>query len=203
MKIIIFDTETTGIPSPSLALTEQPYICQFGAVLIDCDMEARKLKKLQETDQLIRPAVLIPEECTAIHGITNEMVVDAPVISDFIDILVDLFHKADVAVAHNLSFDQAVIEYELQRLGRPKKFLPEQTFDTMNETKNLCKLPGRHGGYKSPTLNELHKFLFGEKFEGAHSALADVLATARCMKALLSRGIFRPKEPKSNQVSLF
>lgn len=203
VKIIVFDTETTGLPSSQLALHEQPYICQFGALLIECDMTARTLREVERVDQLVRPAVPIPTECTDIHGISDEMVAQSPLFADYADMLVGLFHRADIAVAHNLSFDQSIIEYELARLGRSKKFLPEQLFDTMTSTKHLCRLPGRHGNYKSPTLMELHEFLFQKGFDGAHNAMGDVLATARCMQELLKRGIFQPVEPTSSQTSLF
>jgi len=203
MHIIVFDTETTGLPSPQLTLAEQPYICQFGALLIECDMTARRLIEVERVDQLIRPLAPIPMECTRIHGITDDMVAGSPTFAEYVDQLIMLFHKADVAVAHNLSFDQSIIEYELERLGRSKKFLPEQLFDTMVSTKHLCRLPGRHGNYKSPTLMELHEFLFQREFAGAHNAMEDVLATARCMQELLKRGVFQPAEPTSSQTSLF
>ena len=49
----------------------------------------------------------------------------------------------------------------------------------MLNTTKLCKIPGKYG-YKWPTLSELHMFLFGNGFEGAHDALNDVLACAAC-----------------------
>jgi DNA polymerase III subunit epsilon len=44
---------------------------------------------------------------------------------------------------------------------------------------NFCRLPGPYG-YKWPSLQELHLKLFNEQFKGAHQALADVRACARC-----------------------
>lgn len=40
----------------------------------------------------------------------------------------------------------------------------------------MVKLPRN----KWPTLQELHTFLFGVGFEGAHDALVDVRACAKC-----------------------
>jgi len=42
---------------------------------------------------------------------------------------------------------------------------------------------------KFPTLEELHTVLFGENFQGAHDALADVRATAKCFFELLRRNV--------------
>jgi hypothetical protein len=60
---------------------------------------------------------------------------------------------------------------------------------TMLESTTMCNLPGRYGKPKWPKLQELHKFLFGEEFTGAHSALDDVKATRRCYYAMKERGL--------------
>jgi DNA polymerase III epsilon subunit-like protein len=201
MKIIIFDTETTGFPSPNLGLAEQPYICQFASLTIDVDLENRKIKPIRKVDQLLKPAVAIPLECTHVHKITDEMVAGKPTFAEWADKLLEIFHEADVAVAHNISFDQKVIEAELERVGKNKNFLPGQTFDTMAETKELCMLPGKNGNFKSPRLEELYRFLFQKDFDGAHNAMNDVMATFYCARELMTRGVFVPREP--SQASLF
>ncbi|MBP7670846.1 3'-5' exonuclease [Candidatus Gracilibacteria bacterium] len=192
MRVVVFDTETTGIPSKGLSLDWQPYICQFAAVVYE--VIDGELREVLRRDFLIKPAVAIEYEVVRVHGITNAMVADAPAFGDVAEEILELFASADCAVAHNLAFDEAVLRCELLRLGRDGDFLPEQRFDTMKETRDLCQLPGRHEGFKSPKLAELHQFLFGRGFEGAHNALADVLATGACLAELLKRGIFKPEE---------
>jgi DNA polymerase-3 subunit alpha len=61
--------------------------------------------------------------------------------------------------------------------------------DTCTEhTAELCKIPGGRGGkFKLPTLTELHEYLFGEAFNEAHNATADVEATTRCFLELVRR----------------
>lgn len=201
MKIIVFDTETTGFPSPTLSLAEQPYICQFASLTVDVDLQNRKIKPIRQVDQLLKPAVPIPFECTQIHKISDEMVAEKPTFAKWADTLLEIFHEADVAVAHNLAFDQKIIENELERVGKNKSFLPGQIFDTMTETKDLCQLPGKNGNFKSPKLEELYRFLFQKDFVGAHNAMQDVLATFYCARELMTRGIFVPREP--SQGSLF
>jgi hypothetical protein len=49
----------------------------------------------------------------------------------------------------------------------------------MEASTDFCKIQGYYG-YKWPKLSELHIKLFGEDFDGAHDALADIEATARC-----------------------
>ena len=44
----------------------------------------------------------------------------------------------------------------------------------------------KYGGYKSPKLIELYKYVFNEEFENAHSADADVDACAKCYFQMIS-----------------
>ncbi len=195
MKIIVFDTETTGFPSASLSLEEQPYVVQFAGIVYEYNFENGNLKEIFREDQLIQPAIEIPHDSSMIHGITSEMVQDAPTFQEYAPRLLEIFGRCDMAVAHNISFDRDVIANELIRSGYSKEFLPENVFDTMMSTKDMCRLPGRLGGYKAPKLAELHMFLFNEGFENAHNALADVVATGNCLQELIKRGVLEIDEP--------
>jgi len=60
------------------------------------------------------------------------------------------------------------------------------SIDTKEDATDYCKIPGgRGGGFKWPSLTELHQTLFGKTFAEAHNASADVEATARCFLELL------------------
>jgi DNA polymerase-3 subunit epsilon len=58
----------------------------------------------------------------------------------------------------------------------------------MDRATNFCALPGPYG-YKWPKLTELHQKLFNCSFDGAHDALADITATARCFWEMRKRGL--------------
>ena len=69
-------------------------------------------------------------------------------------------------VAHNIEFDRNVIGAEMCRLGYPRPEVSALLFDrpgvrTMRETTDFCRIPGRRGRYKWPTLDELHLKLLG------------------------------------------
>ena len=201
MKILVFDTETTGFSSPDLTLADQPYIVQFGAVQYAVDASANTWAELQRVDQLLSVPVTISHDCTRVHGIRNTDLIGKPTIAEYIDTMLMLFGGSDVAIAHNLSFDTTIIENELKRLGRGKHFLPKQTLCTMEIGTDLCAIPNGRGKYKYPKLTELYTHLFGTTFEGAHHALNDTLATARIAKELMQRKLFTPQEPV--QMGLF
>lgn len=81
-------------------------------------------------------------------------------------------------LAHNMNFDLPVTASEMYRLGMQAQNKP-QKICTMQSTTDICKLPGPYG-FKWPSLQELHQFLFKCDFEGAHDASDDVTATAKC-----------------------
>jgi len=203
MKLLVFDTETTGIPSSKAELAAQPWIIQFACIIYEYDFISKELKEVSRMDQLIKPDVEVTYETTQLTGISNQMLEGAPKFAEVVDQILEAFASADVAVAHNIEFDQKMVEIELARAGRPTKFLPEKIFDTMKQTRDLCRLPGRmgSGSYKNPRLAELHTFLFDRSFENAHNAMYDVIATGNCLGELLKRSHF-VLEPKT-QNSLF
>lgn len=90
-------------------------------------------------------------------------------------------------LAHNMNFDLPVTASEMYRLGIQAQNKPEKIC-TMQSTTDICKLPGPYG-FKWPSLQELHKFLFGCDFEGAHDASDDVTATAKCFFELKKRNL--------------
>ncbi|MBD3270822.1 3'-5' exonuclease [Candidatus Peregrinibacteria bacterium] len=208
MKIIVFDTETTGMPATSGRVEDQPYIVQFAAITYEYDQSNKAFKEIGRFNQLIKSPVKIPENCTQIHGITDQMVEKMPSFVEKSQEIYDLFKNADMAVAHNLEFDKTILDAEFKRSGLDNHYLPTELYDTMKETKSLCKLPGRNGNYKSPKLMELHQFLFGIHFDNAHNAIKDVEATGKCIEKLLEVGFMKVKQPQqtspeTEQFSLF
>jgi len=87
--------------------------------------------------------------------------------------------QASVLVAHNITFDEKILGAEFLRAGHSNVVESKARRCTMQESTDYCRLPGRYG-YKWPTLPELHMTLFSTPFEGAHQALVDVRACARC-----------------------
>ena len=193
MRIVIFDTETTGLPNREGKLADQPHVTQFASQTFDYDPKTRRFLEISRLNQLIKPPITIPEDCVRISGITDAMVADKPTFAQISDQILAIFRNADLAVAHNLSFDQEILGYEMERLGLSKNCLPSNTYDSMEGTRNLCKLPGKSAGsYKAPKLMELHQFLLNEGFQEAHNAEKDVEALSRCLKVLLQNGLYQP-----------
>ena len=177
--VIFFDTETTGLPkdykAPVSDSANWPRMVQLAWLLHDIHGQ-----RVKERSMLIKPeGFTIPDEAAAIHGITTERAMDegAPLFEVMEEFDADLT-SLPLAVCHNVPYDRSITGAERFRLDRPWGF--HTAFKcTMAEGTNMCKLPGGRP-YKYPKLEELHAFLFGTGFTGAHNALFDVRATAKC-----------------------
>ena len=177
MSALFYDSETTGkldfkrpAEDPS-----QPHIVQLGAILCD---DSRRV--VAEINLLVRPdGWVIPAEAIAIHGITQDMAERYGVgLAAVMRLFLDLCAHADVLVAHNVSFDEKMVRRELHHLNLPvtaEEFRQRPSFCTMKSTTDICKLPGPYG-YKWPKMTEAYAHFFGNVFDGAHDAIADVRA---------------------------
>lgn len=188
MKICVFDTETTGFPVREGTLDQQPYIVQFAAIVWELD-DDNTYHEIERYNILIKPRTSIPFSASQVHGIYDTDVENEPYLEDRIDTIIRVLNSADVVAGHNVSYDEEVLGYELDRLGRTGEYTPSQVICTMKESTEYCKLQGRGFSYKPPKLAELHRFLFEEWFEGAHDAMIDVEATMRSLIELIKRGV--------------
>ncbi len=106
LTFVSFDLETTGLSVLDDDITE------FGAV---------KIKNGQEIDRLqslIKPNKKISEKITKLTHITNEDVMNAPTIEEFLPKILEFFGD-DVLVAHNATFDVGFINEILRRHNMP------------------------------------------------------------------------------------
>ena len=131
---ITLDTETTGLDPD-----KGDRILEIGCVRLN----GREIS-LDQQDYLqiyINPERDIPEETTAIHGITNEKVKDCPVFADIVDEFLDFVSDTELLI-HNAKFDVGFINMELERLGRGRlEDYVAQITDTLEIAREMY--PGR------------------------------------------------------------
>jgi DNA polymerase III epsilon subunit family exonuclease len=156
---VFFDTETTGLGHDA-EIIEITILDISGGILFN---------------QLIKPKGPIEEGAIAIHGITNEMVANAPSFDHFAPKIQEIFAGKNL-VAHNIEYDKQRLIYEFGRLDNIK--LPDV------KSWNCTMLMNIHSKYqKRPKLIELAEE-HGISFEGeAHRSHAD---TEVCRKILHS-----------------
>ena len=191
-KYLFFDTETTGIPNdykaPCTNTDNWPRLIQLGWLLTDA---AGRI--LSEGNHIVRPdGFEIPKAASDVHGITTEFALEngKPLLDVIFAFGADL-NQADCMVGHNLDYDLHIVGAEYVRLGYDSRIMfARPTLCTMQATIQFCNIPGRFGP-KWPKLMELYTKLFGQEFDGAHDAMADIVATKDCFFELIRRGVVR------------
>lgn len=191
MKVLFFDTETNGKPvdykAPATKLDNWPRIIQLGWIFDDDGV-------VSETQSLIKPdGWEIPEEDFWInHGYSTENndELGSPM-PEVLEAFCNDLSRADIIVAHNMAFDYPVTAAEMIRYDMAPEKKNRLKICTMESSTNYCKLPGKYRNWKWPNLTELHQKLFKEGFDGAHDALSDVKACARCFYELVKIGVIK------------
>jgi len=162
LKLIFFDTETTGN-------TEKDFLCQ---IAYKCGEESFV--------GLYKPPIKIPPEASAIHHITNKMVVDKPTFKESTDqpIIKKLFEDKDsIIVAHNAPFDLLIISKE--------DIVPRKFICTLRVARYLDK----EGKIERYNLQYLRYLLELEIEATAHDALGDVLVLEKLFERLKNKMI--------------
>lgn len=179
---VVFDTETTGL-APS-----KDRIIEIAAIRFDNGAPVA----LFET--LINPERDIPIEVTEINGITNEMVANAPTISQALPALEEFIGESAL-VAHNLEFDIKFLYYSGSVITESKR----KYYDTLAQARKLLKKPKTKYDreyntyemdyeseydvydYKLETLCDYYNITMPSK----HRAAADALVTGKLFLSLI------------------
>lgn len=172
---VVLDTETTGLGSTA-------EICQIA--IVDAGGEVL-------LDTLVKPVRPIPADATRIHGITNEMVTDAPAWADVLPQVVELLTGRAVVI-YNAQFDYDMLRFSTRTAGLPefegrslaKWYCAMETFAEVYGEWNEY-----HGNYRWQRLTTAARH-YDLPVEDAHSALGDcrmTLAVCRAMAAAAER----------------
>lgn len=181
MTYLFFDTETTGLPknynAPSSDL--ENWSCRL--VQLSWIMRDDSRNLISQGDFIIKPEGFeIPKESSDVHGITTEIAMEKGLeLKKAVYYFLGACRMADVIIGHNVSYDMHVVGAELIRTWGKDYIESIPTIDTMRESVDFCKIPGKYG-YKFPKLMELYKKLFNREFENAHNSFADITATEEC-----------------------
>ena len=163
--IIFFDLETTGTDHAKDRIVELAFV----KILPD--------GKREKYTKRINPGMPIPKESSAIHGITDEDVKDAPSFKKIAHDLFDWMRGCDLGGYNSSKFDLPLLAEEFLRVGINVDFTERHMIDVQQI---FFKMESR-------TLAAAYNFYCQKQLENAHSAEADILATIEVLEAQLQR----------------
>ena len=168
--IVFFDLETTGIKISEAHIVEICYIKLWP----NGDEEAKTMR--------VRPANVlgetlhIPEESTAIHGISDDDVKDCKTFRELAEDIYKVFQGCDIAGYNSNNYDVPLLVEEFYRAGLKQIDFSDTKFV------DVCVI---YKKMNSRTLSAAYKQYCHKDLEDAHSALADTRATLDVLEAQL------------------
>ena len=144
MKILIFDTETTGLSPKDTSLYQTnswPYVVQFSFIMFNT--VSNKIEMNQDYIIKIPKEISISKENTKIHGITKQKCNKQGLyMKDILEIFKIALDKCDFLVAHNISFDKKMLMVEAIRNDINLNFNRNglNLYCTMRNSIELCNI---------------------------------------------------------------
>jgi DNA polymerase III subunit epsilon len=171
----VFDLETTGID------VQTSRIVSAHVGVLDADGNL-----VEQWNWLANPGVEIPEQASAVHGITTQRAraegrPAAEVVREIIEVLTSLFDRGLAVTIYNAPYDLSLLyhealRYELTPLGEPAPIIDPLVLD---------KAIDRYRKGKR-TLEAAAEF-YGVNLVDAHDASADAVAAGRVAQAMASQ----------------
>jgi DNA polymerase III subunit epsilon len=163
--LAFIDLETTGINLSTDRIVEIGMI----KILPDGNKSAKR--------KLLNPGIPISQASVDIHGISNEMVKDAPTFKQAANDIKQFLDNCDLSGYNSNRFDIPMLMEEFLRVAvefdmKGRKLVDVQKVFHMMEQR---------------TLSAAYKFYCQKNLEGAHSAEADAKATMEILEAQLDR----------------
>ncbi|AXY75108.1 3'-5' exonuclease [Paraflavitalea soli] len=159
--LAIIDLETTGINLSTDRIVE--------IAIVKIGTDGSKLVKRK----LLNPEIPISVVSSDLHGITNEMVKDAPTFKQVANEIKQFLENCDLAGYNSNRFDIPMLAEEFLRVGLDFDFKGRRLVDVQKVFHLM----------EQRTLSAAYKFYCNKTLEGAHGAEADATATWEVLEA--------------------
>lgn len=161
----VFDLETTGTN------VGKDRIVEISILKVNPDASR------ESKTWLVNPEMYIPKEASAVHGIFDADVADAPTFKGIAPKVMEMIAGSDLGGFNSNRFDVPLLAEELLRAGIDFDLSKFRLVDAQNI---FFKMEPRN-------LSAAYKFYCDKTLENAHSAEADVLATFEVLDAQVAR----------------
>ncbi|TLX61836.1 DNA polymerase III subunit epsilon [Stutzerimonas nosocomialis] len=159
MRSVVLDTETTGMP-----VTDGHRVIEIGCV----EVIGRKLTG-RHYHVYLQPDREVDEGAIAVHGITNEFLVDKPRFRDVADEFFE-FIKDSQLIIHNAAFDIGFINNEFALLGQRER---AEITDHCTVLDTLLMARERHPGQRNSLDALCKRYGVDNSGRDLHGALLD------------------------------
>lgn len=163
--LVVFDIESTGV-SP-----RRDRIIELAAFKLNPDGTE------ESRCWLLNPTVPIPQETTAIHGITDEIVSKCPTFKEKSREIFAFFEGCDLSGFNADRFDIPCLEEEFARVG----------LNFASSARRHVDVQRIYHRKEPRDLTAAVRFYLGRDHAGAHGAEADAKATLEVLKAQMER----------------
>jgi DNA polymerase-3 subunit epsilon len=163
--LAIIDLETTGV---NIAVDK---IIEIAIIKLLPDGTTQLKRKI------INPQIPIPDSSSDVHGITNEMVKDAPTFKQVANEIKQFIDNCDLGGYNSNRFDIPMLIEEFLRAG----------LDFYTDGRRLIDVQKIFHLMEQRTLSAAYKFYCNKTLEDAHSAEADAVATLEILHAQVLR----------------
>jgi DNA polymerase III subunit epsilon len=163
--LAFIDLETTGINIGADRIVEIAVV----KILPDGTKQVKR--------KLINPLMPIPKASSDVHGITDDMVKDAPSFKQVANEIKQFLENADIGGYNSNRFDIPMLVEEFLRSG----------MDFSLEGRRMVDVQKVFHMMEQRTLSAAYKFYCSKNLDGAHSAEADAAATAEILEAQIER----------------
>ena len=163
--LVFIDLETTGVNLSTDRIVE--------IAIIKIIPDGSKFSK----QKILNPQMPIPKSSSAIHGITDEKVRDAPTFKQVANELKQFIDDADLSGYNSNRFDIPMLMEEFLRAG----FTIDMSNRRMLDVQHIYHMMEKR------TLGAAYKFYCEKELHDAHSAEADAIATWEILEAQLTR----------------
>ena len=187
MRILVFDTETSGL-NPQWNV-----ILQLAYQIVDTDSWATQ-KTINHYFAWPEDKARVTQEAIAVNGLTEEFLGSKQLSNrkTALEEFVKDKDSCDLLVAHNLEFDKNFIIAACREEG--VKYANSgwaKSYDTMKRTTSYCQIPKAWGnGYKWPKLTELADCLYIDYSNiSLHDSSGDVELTKLCFEGIVAEGL--------------
>jgi DNA polymerase-3 subunit epsilon len=163
--LAIIDLETTGVNLSTDRIVEI-------AIVKAMPDGTKQLKR-----KLLNPEIPISAVSREMHGITNEMVKDAPTFKQVANEIKQFLDNCDLAGYNSNRFDIPLLAEEFLRVGLEFDFNNRRLVDVQKIFHMM----------EQRTLSAAYKFYCNKNLEGAHGAEADASATWEILQAQIEK----------------